>query len=301
MKKIIIKELLNNKKGLIPNIADIVNSAVGIIKTVFSTFPKPIRYVVFLLLLLLIGAVLHFSLSVFGIYCDSANNPVQLQSSVFRNLDLIDEIPNPEMVGKEAIELTELGFATTSKEVTYCSRKIMYGQIITDDLSITQISTPTYFYDGRFCTDCEIVTIDVTNPDGSVLLKRHSMCVGDVFRKTKINNIFTRGICNTIACQPPPHYYYDQTLNLYVCEDETCSGITMGQTWDEKLQRAGATYLYPEGELTKKSYTSFVGITCVDIRPTLTIYGIPIFNYQFWAVLTLIIILAGFYIKYKKA
>ncbi|GAG24784.1 unnamed protein product, partial [marine sediment metagenome] len=41
-------------------------------------------------------------------------------------------------------------------------------------------------------------------------------------------------------------------------------------------------------------------ITCVDIKPNLTVYGIPIFDYKMWVMLTLIMILIWLLTKIKK-
>lgn len=288
------KILRLNKKGAISGIA----SGIGdIIKTAFDTFPKPLKFIFFLLIILLLGGIINFSLNLFGVYCDSADQPVNLGLNIFTNIGLISQVPNANEINLAGRSAEEWGYSMLSQEVTKCSKQIRTGgTIIYDTGNEENINNNTWFYDGGFCTNCELVTI-YDNVGNS-----HRYCLGDVFRQSRDDlSWLKKQLCGSwISCEPPEHYYYDQTVNRYVCEDETCTDQTIGTAWDELLQEKGATYLYPEGSNTKRKHTNFVGVTCEDIRPKITIYGINVFNYTYWVIIMLIILCFWFYSKYKK-
>ena len=126
-------------------------------------------------------------------------------------------------------------------------------------------------------------------------------CEADSFRIENEDKSFWKRITcgGVLGCEPPEHYYYDSAINLYVCADDTCTGITAGQIWNEKLMAEDGKYLYPEGDKGGKSYTNFVGIGCKDIRPKITVFGIPIFDYQMWILGMLVFMLVWFYTRIK--
>lgn len=291
MKQKIFKSLLKNKRGAI---SGLISSIGDIIKTAFDTIPRPIKFILFLLLLLVAGTLIQSSLHLFGVFCDSADHPVNIGLNIFNNIDLISEIPSTEFIGVEAI-----GTANLQRGVEECSQYYESGTIIYDD-GTKENFTERWFYNGRACTTCEIITVD---PEGFTLTGNQKLCLGDALRQSNEDkSLLDKWFCGKKwfgRCEPPEHYYYDSAINLYMCEDETCEGITMGMVWDDKLQEQGATYLYPEGTFTKTSYDKFVSITCSDIKPNITVYSIPIFDYRMWILLTLVIILIWVLTKLK--
>jgi len=281
--------LLKNKKGVI-NIGGMVSGAGSLLRSFFEILPKPIKFLLYLLLLLLIGAFLQASLQVFGIYCDSANNPVHLGLNVFSNIGLMDEVPPPELIGKEVIDTANL-----QRGVAECTICFEAGEVTIIHEEFTELTTTrTCFYKDAGCVTCaETIDLDPTGFTLTGNLKNY--CLGDAFRKEQEDkSLLSKWLCGAEyfgRCEPPEHYYYDSAVDLYVCADETCAGITAGQIWDEKLINKGATYLYPEGTTTGTSYTKFIGVTCQDIKPVVGIYGIPIFDYKLWIFLMLIFLL----------
>ena len=298
MRQKIFKSLLKNKRGAI---SGIISSVGDIIRTAFDTVPRPVKFVLFLLLLLFIGLLIQSILSVTGIYCDSADNPVQLHGGFIKNLQLMDEVPNSIFLNLDAEEEGEYGISQFSDLITDCSRIIPWGTIQYSD-GTEEAFTNKHFFDGGRCTDCENVIIFAQTANGDFYDTYH-YCTGDVLRLDKEDkSVWQKMFCSGVlrGCEPPEHYFWSQELGIFLCADETCEGITLGDKWDAKLQEAGAVYLYPEGETEDISYNKFVGISCTDIKPNITIYGIRIFDYQMWIMLTLVGILIWVYTKLKR-
>ena len=296
MEKKIPHKIVKNKKGVI-SITGIISGAGQLLGNLFEVMPKPVKFLFFLLIILILGGVIHFGLQVFGVYCDSGNNPVYLGANIFSNIGLMDEIPNPEIIGLEAISTGSL-----QKGVEECSVCYDAGTIIYEDGSTEGFTKKRCFYNGRGgCVLCELAVID---PDRFQLTQATKWCIGDAIRKDREDmSIMQKWTCGAEwfgRCEPPEHYYYDYNADLYVCGDETCSGITAGQIWDEKLQSKGAKPIYPEGQIAGKGYKKFIGITCYDLKPVVSLYGIPIFDYKIWVFLTLIGVIFWIIIKIKK-
>lgn len=300
-----MKKLMNNKKGAILNL---FSGAGDLIKSFFDILPKPIKFLLFLFLLLILGVLIGWLLNGFGVFCDSADNPVKI-SNILISLDLVNEIPSAELIDREVIEAEDEIFTGLSAGVTYCSYQVNSGIILFDDGTREEFVEPRWFYNGRFCSDCETGVVyeaiesKVANVTNFNRINGGRRCVGDVFRKEQSNGIkdFFCGGATWKACEPPKDYFYSAQANLYLCENENCTGITLGDRWDDKLSKAGARLMYPEGELNKKDAESMVQVSCTDYKPTITVYGIPVFDYRIWLIIMLITLLVGFYIKYKKA
>jgi len=291
--------LIRNKKGVI-SLGGIVSGAGSLIQSFFEVLPKPIKFVIFLILILLLGSIINFSLQIFGVFCDSADNPVFIGANVFSNAGLLDEIPDPETIGLEAIKPSSTqrttlrcGFCTDDIKIRYVESGV-----------IENITQDTCFYPDMGCIECLGDLVNFAN-EINILGSADEWCMGDARRKDRDEmSLMSKWFCGAKwfgRCEPPEHYYYDSAINQYVCEDETCMGITAGDIWDSKLLGKGASYLYPEGQREGVSYEKFAGITCKDLKPNITVYGIPIFDYRIWLFLMVCVILVGFYFKIKRA
>ena len=302
MKQKIMKSLLKNKRGAI---SGLFSGAGDVIKAAFDTIPKPIKFLFFLLILLFIGSLIHYSLSFFGIFCDSVDNPVNVGFNIIQNINLLDDIPqdNPNLV-----DLSSVLFVS-GKKATDCSIRLTSGEIFYEEENITEsITSPEWFYDGTFCTECEEVEIYDWTPQSILVDIRPDtgICRGDVYR-VENKGWWKKFWCDTLKieyCQPPQHFYYDSSSNKYVCKSGDDCGILVeqdsAQFWDERLNEVGAIYLYPEGYITRTSYEKLVGVACTDFKPNITVYGIPIFDYKIWIMLMLAGILVWVLINIKK-
>jgi len=297
-----MRKLLLNKRG---------NGVTDILGNFFSLLPRPLQLVLFLLILLLIGVIIQFLLQVFGVYCNSADQPVNVGIGL-DSVTLWLHKPSFEDLNKEGIALNKIIAISTKKE-TDCSIYITDGYLIDEFGNQEEITEGEWFYDGAFCTDCEVVKIFnaslnfISRGDFDIW---NGVCRGNVnFKDDK--GWYKHFWCDTMKkefCQPPRDYYYNSGTNMYVCNAEACSkstSETIKDNWDNTLNDAGATFIYPEGlsgEIDSyKDYRRAVGVTCKDLAPQIAIFGINVFDYKLWILIFLLSILFWIYWKIKKA
>jgi len=292
--KIKKNKIIKNKKGAL---SGIISSIGNLIQSIFRTLPKPILFILFLTILLLLGQLIPTIFQAFGIFCNSAEQPVNTGLNPFSNIALMMDKPDPDTLNQEVIKLNKVLFLSYNKH-TDCSIRLDSGTIIFPDGTKINITEPTWFYDGAYCTDCLEVTIE--NPPVGLLTGvskealENGICYGDVYpTPEEEKGWYKRQACSHKGgeeCEPPIGYYWDAELNLYICQDESCSEKTSGEDWDNKLTEKGATPIYPEKEKTGTGYTSFISIKCRDLKPRLAIYNIEIFDYKIWLLIMLITI-----------
>lgn len=297
-----MRKLLKNKKGIV-NVGGIIGGIGGVFTSLFDLMPRPLKFLLFLLVLLVLGGLIQPSMQVFGVYCDSSDNPVSLGvTSIGTNIGLLDEVPDPETINLEVIEPQSV-----QETVDECSLCYDAGEVtVIDENGIrTNITETRCFYNyGDGCVNCnEVVDLDPTQFTLTGTLRNY--CDGDAFRKpTEDLSTLGRVFCGASylgRCSPPEHYFYESALDKYVCEDETCEGLTASIIWNEKLSKAGGTLIYPEGKDTRRNYESFVGVICEDLEPKLAVFGIPVFDYKLWVLLMLVIMIFWFYMKFVNS
>lgn len=248
---------------------------------------------------------MSFAFNVFGVYCNSAEQPVILGGGFFTKIangvSLLGSIPDPKTLNENAlsIEQTPLSGIPLS-QVTKCTRTMPSGTIYFNETQRTLLlslftnvevnavnfTTPTSFYDGTFCTTCQQVTICGASGDCQ------KMCIGDAFRTPNTDKTFLqKALCGNLGCEPPEHYFYSQTRNLYLCDDNSCTSRTLGQAYDQLLASKGATLFNQNVDGTiNPSSDNIVGITCQDLKPRLAFFGIDVFEFKYWAIIMLIVL-----------
>lgn len=288
-----------NKKGLI--IGDVFGAIAQTIQTITRTFPKPVLFFLFLLIIVGIGIVLQSLLGIFGIFCNSADRPMTTNFNIINNMILLGNLPDSSLAGLNVLNPEEFSYTVISKEVTKCSRNIRNAVVEYDNGSNYTISggNTEWFYDGQYCTDCDLVYVWEYNPDFTMLSGSGAWCKGNVFRiDDSKKSAWKRMVCGAVSCEPPEHYYYAPQRNLYVCDDTLCEGRTLGQSWDELLIKNNAKPMYPEGDIAGINIDKFVGIKCESMRPKIAIYGIQIFDYRIWVVIMIISIMLWALIRF---
>ena len=288
--------IIKNKKGILGISLDSIGSW---IQGITSILPPPVKFLLFLFLLVTLTYILSIVFSAFGIFCNSAEQPVKLNPNLFTSVSLIGEIPDPKELGKEQLNLEESGFTIISEQVTECSMEVQHGYYIKEDGTLINFTAPRFFYDGTFCTDCEKVKVfdTVTGRVGGFTKK---WCLGNTYR-VEDKSLIKKNLCGSLSCEPPQHYFYRYPNNAYLCADNSCTTITLGQRWDELLSSKGATLMYPSARNVRNpSGDNALGITCSDLRPRMAIYGIDLFTYSTWLVLTLIVILLWAFNEIRK-
>lgn len=298
MKKRLIEKnnsLFKNKKGLA--IIDVIGNA---IQTLTNILPKPILFLLFLFILVIGAWFLSLIFNVFGIYCNSANVPMQLHSNIINNFDLINDVPDPKNLNLNVITNPD----SVQKTVTFCSYYVENGTFKGSDGTTTLI-TQRYLYKDDGCIQCQNtgrLTAQTAQPDlfGFIPLPNTEIntnaCADLIIsgKDEKDKSFLQKISCGeeglTGRCEPPKHYQYNSNKNFYECADNTCESKTIGTMWDEKLSKAGATSYYTTTTSRNPSSDNFIGVTCVDLRPRLAIYGADLFNYKMWILLTVLLI-----------
>jgi hypothetical protein len=289
-------KLFPNKKGVLGS----VGTAIGnLISTIFHTLPKPILFIIFLAILLLIGQLLTYIFNFAGIYCNSADVPVSVGFNLLTTTELIGVVPDATEINTDDVPLTKI-IGVSGEKGTSCSVYLTSGYYTLENGTTTNF-TNQWFYDGTYCTNCIVAKIYNSSGNNKIIypnvVLEDGLCLGNVYRMPdNEKGWWKKWGCNsdgTSSCEPPIHYRYDYITNTYVCEDfNGCSQITVGQKWDDTLKSKGAQVLYGDlNETIKPEYTGMIGIKCVDMRPRLSIWHIDIFDYRLWIVLMLIMIL----------
>lgn len=272
-----MKKLIKNKKGIL-GLENIGHA----ISTTINLMPKWIRILLLLFIIGSVGFLLSFAFNVFGIYCNSGNQPVTLGGNVLAGISLLGQTPDFELLNRETLEINELFVGKLTADHTACTTGYDSGTIIYKNKTEERFEQFTSFH-VRACMQCEVVNVCGDNGGECI-----NVCKGDAFRD-QTKNILQKLTCGKVACEPPPHYYFDQSENVYACADETCGGITLGQSWDELLSEKNANLLYPEFKNSRNpSSNSFVGITCTELKPKLAIYGFDLFNFTNLLILLII-------------
>lgn len=292
-----MRRLLKNKKG------SLLDSAGNTLNGIISIMPPQVKFLLFLFLLVLVSYLLTVLFNVFGVFCNSAQEPVQISPNVIANINLMANTPNFNEIGNEQIDPISIPLLSQVEDAVECANLetpptsyiilepdtnsffVNLGFYQGQEINITQ---PTWFYgaSASACTICQRVRV----LDKSGLASRYSACYGDVYRKPEADKTFTQKMF--CGCQPPEHYYFDSHAGAYKCIDETCDGITLGQKWDELLSSKGATLLYPTmNEGRDKSSDGLLSISCSQLSPRLATFGIDLFSFPVWVFITLMMIL----------
>jgi hypothetical protein len=291
-----MKKMWKNKKGIL-GIGEIGNA----IRSVIDVMPNWLKFLIFLFILAFVGYILTFAFNVFGIYCNSASEPVTIPNAI-TNLNLIFEKPDASQIKSTSISPDSVLF------VEDCAEFVEDGSFRFDnpdeigdltglnpdspDGTTYQITSPLYLYKGVGCVSCRS---GVYKPNNTAKLS-YKACFGNVQRVSDEDKTFTQKITCAFTCQPPPLYEYDFTANKYNCIDQTCLSKTIGERWDELLKEKQATLLYPDSANGRRiDSTGFIGITCNQLDPKLAIFGFDFLNYKI--ILMLLVLWALIWLK----
>lgn len=276
-----MKRILKNKKGvaILDNIGQLIQ---GILQIV----PKPILLILFLFVIVSVSYVLSILFNSFGIYCNSANEPVKLNANLLSGVSLITQIPDLEEIGREAVE----GNVKSCRKQFNTQDAYFY---IPSTNTTKNITTNLWYYEGTYCSQCTTGILKKTNGQETI---NQEYCTDRAYpTPTENKTWWQKTVCsseNSIfgSCEPPKGYYFDQNVGYYVCNSQDCTGKTIADKWDEKLAENGATLLYASTEDNLKAVNS-IGITCTELKPRLALWGVDLFRYEYIFLLIIIVIL----------
>lgn len=253
--------MMMNKKGQ----ADIVGN-------IISFIPKPVLFLIFIMLMGVIVILLSPMFNSFGVFCDSTGTIVKLHESNFiTNIAVLRSIPDAKEIAGDNIN--------PNKFLLKCTEWINGSQYLS-----------TYG-----CSTCEFGEIP------SQVDARFDVCDGDAFR-TPDNELSWWGEnikCPVADCRIPKGYYFEFDSGEYECIGD-CSSQTLANVRDFRLDELGAVPMY-EDNLYDNSASSFMKFGCSDaLRVEPTVKGIPIFRLEYWLMMILISLLIWGISKFGK-
>jgi len=280
-------------------------------------FPKPLKYLFFLLLLVGIVSLIPFLLHLMGFHCNSDLNVVQTSPlKIISNIKLAfmgeGEIINtssyiPDTLTSQSEFVGLISIPIASCRYVICQNGSYFYWENENECDGASLMNPYNTVQATWsrCSTCS-GDINETFIRGTFGASETTyLCFGDAQRINESDmSWYQKWVCDEDRCIPPSHYYYEYDTGTYDCLDLDICGenyTTVLSTVDDTIDEAEGQLLYSEND-DKNSIKRIAEIVCnEEMTPTLTFYSIPIFDYRIWVFLFIIIILAMFLFKLKKS
>jgi len=304
----------------IPFVSDIIDGIKWLIDFFFHKAPKPLLFVFFLLLLATISLFLSTILHLMGYHCYSGAGSglqvVKVDTTEFKaNWDIWTA--SDEYVKGNSLTICEAHPEVCGKE--------------SNCYSYAKYNTSNYYYFYQACDeanpepnckfilktdyDCNNCTIDEACFEGGVapLVFGLVTCTRTTICDPNYNAIgledipFNCGLKYRVENSPdncwiPPNYEWNtdtgeyDCLNLAVCGDNAT--IQSNKRVNQLLNSVGFETIYYDDISGRIDIDSAVYLKCnKNLNPEVTVYGLPVFNYQVWVFLFLIGALVGLLFK----
>lgn len=275
----------------------------GLINDFFDKTPRIVQLLMGLLLVAIVGILITFSLQLFGFHCNSDKVVMKISTINFpANLGMIfldktdEPLPN-SLTQCEAETLVSKFMITCSQESTdICIKHIR--QVDGDLWESCNMTNPPIdcIYGLRSIrATCNTTSIYL---DSRSWTNRFTLCLNDA---NQVNlSWWETGYPD---CAFPTHYYFSSTTGKYECLDMDYCGTNATAKpktiLDDKLASYGAVPYYQS--TNENDINSAVLLTCNnDYTAQVTVYGIPIFDYQIWILMMVIVGLAKLLINLKQ-
>jgi len=289
-----------------PIISEIWDGIRWFIDFVFNKFPKPLLYIIFLLSLIVFGSFISWTLQIAGIHCNSDKDAVKvtLDNSNTNFMEYISFNANL-LFYEEDIILKGDNLSICQVHPQKCGREndcYLYAKEIefkNYEICNQTNSTPeigcNYLLLGAGCHDCITKTITLQNKFFALFTGDwYDVCVSDALPYGRDNDSDIWSDCFGDACVVPKYYYFDMETGQYICTNLTICGTNStyrNSRLDEMLETAGAELIYPPIS-NNNDYRKAIQISCSnDYKPRLTFFGIDIFDYKIWVLLTIIYVM----------
>ena len=244
-----------------------------IIGNILKTLPKPVIFLVFIMIVIFIVALLSPVFGAFGVFCDSSQVVINVENSnIVSNINLLNKLPSANEINKGYLEPDSFG----ANCITYYNNSFAF--VISD----------CHRCDGVIFTDLDIFFAD--------------LCYGDAYNwddpTENVSWYMRTFVCPVQVCDIPSGYYYNSSIGKYLCQED-CNLQIISQERDEKLAEAGGKPLYID--TVSNSYDGFMRFECTkDLKVEPTIKGVPIFRLDFWAISIAIILMLWGIMRFAK-
>ena len=243
-----------------------------------SVIPKPVLFIFFVLLLVVIGYVLSPIFNAAGIFCKSNGDIVKLtNSNIVSSVSLISGLPGVDEINGESINPDSFFIKC---------REYING---------------SYHFLANACSTCSILSIDA----GSLVNIRggYDVCEGDAYRVLREDLSWWNRVvnCPIADCVIPEDYYFEFDTGFYECDNVVgCASNTLSASRDKKLDDLGGVPLYTT-EGVDTSYNRLFMFSCNEkLRVEPSVAGVPLFNPVFWLIIMLITIMVWGIINFAK-
>jgi hypothetical protein len=218
-----LKKIRKNKKGIL-GLSDIGSFLQSIMQFITSVIPKPILFLLFLVVLLFFASLLSYAFYIGGIFCNTANEPVKLDSNILNNIALIGDIPSIQGRSTEQLATNP----TDNPLIASCVEKVTTAQLTVLNSNTQQylslfgvavdstinITNATYLFKGTSCSQCLKVSVDSTG-----FINQHfEACYGNANRIPDTDRgWWIKQFCDSTGqetgayCDIPAGYRYDAT------------------------------------------------------------------------------------------
>ena len=300
----------------IPIIDEVISTLRWAIDFFMTKVPTPLKFFVFLLLLVVFGSFFSILLHFVGVHCDTSNTAYKTSMfDAYSNYQIYtakDDVFNySNYYPYEYDERGGVLSTLTSCLITVCNATSdgSYwdeGDVFHYPHEACGNSNSYYLFsrgggklfDWNFgCVECDDFYTNLLIKSSVGSSHEPNLCYNDAYKIDRDDmNTIQKTFCGDIACVPPENFYWESDTGKFTCMDDSVCGDNASTenlyVLDMLLESAGAEPLYVTSS-NKNDYTRFVGISCDnDYNPNLTIASISVFDFKVWLMIMLIYILA---------
>jgi len=268
--------------------------------------PRPLKFILFLMLLLFFASLIPFFLQMTGIHCNTDKDVMTTGVLSFtKNYDILTS-KNDILTGL-FLNFTDVHPRTSPDSCYFYMKEITVGKYEECVENQTNLTGCYYYYKNAKSYNCfeEQACFSFLG-----FCTWYDVCKGDAIAYDSTFFDFTRSPdlpfadelnLPSLDCYIPQGYRWSWVDGYYFCYNDTiCGNGTQGYAIvDEKLEQASAKRFYLDDN--ENSYKNLIHVKCDgNLNPILTLYGIPIFSYQLWVIGAVVFIMGYFLVKLKN-
>lgn len=291
----------------IPVISDIIDGVKWFIDFFMNKAPNPVKFFLFLVLLLAFASLIPFFLQMAGIHCNADGQVMKTNLfSFIKNWDIIDT--KDEIFVAQTLSFN-LVHPNTKDDTCFEYMQVdAYDEYASCEENGSNTTGCNYYYKEPLDYDCESIKLC---SKFLFFCTWYDYCTGDVKASTdglsKFSEFQDKDVpvisswTGSHECWIPNGYAWSFDEGNYYCYNQTvCGNGTQGfHLVDEKLENMGATPFYEDPN--EKSYKNMVSMRCSkNLNPELGVFGLPIFDYKIWVFGTLVFFMGYFLVRMKK-
>lgn len=281
----------------LPIVQEIFDGIRWIISEFLDKAPKPLKFLIFMLFLTGLASLIPFFMHIIGFHCNTDLDVVKTSTFKFSsNIKLAfvgeDDVINSSSYNPEP--LTIIGLAVESCKRTICFHNgDAYYAIESEcdnETTLYPFALDSSDYGWVRCADCELGYFNETFIRGTFgASETKNLCFGDAYATDM--NWLQEQLCDPEdRCLPPENYYYEYDTGTYDCDNLDVCGLNnsvITSEVDTLLLNADGYKFYDDPD--PKNYKNMAMLKCdTSLRPNLTFFGIPVFDYRLWLMIAII-------------